>query len=112
MYFEELKRSMEWLGAHKDTIFLGQAVSVPGTAMSNTLVDISHDKKVELPVAEEMQMGMAVGLAIDGYVPVTIYPRWNFLLLSMNQLVNHLDRMQHISNNGYKPRVIIRTSIV
>jgi len=111
MYFEELKRSMEWLGAHKDTIFLGQAVSVPGTAMSNTLVDVSHDKKVELPVAEEMQMGMAVGLAIDGYVPITIYPRWNFLLLSMNQLVNHLDRMQNISNNGYKPRVIIRTSI-
>ena len=102
---------MEWLGGHKDTIFLGQAVSVPGTAMSNTLVDISHDKKVELPVAEEMQMGMAVGLAIDGYVPITIYPRWNFLLLSMNQLVNHLDRMQHISTNGYKPRVIIRTSI-
>ena len=29
----------------------------------------------------------------------------------MNQLVNHLDRMRHISNNGYKPRVIIRTSI-
>ena len=111
MYFEELKRSMDWLADHKDTIFLGQAVSVPGTAMSNTLVDVSHDKKVELPVAEEMQMGMAVGLAIDGYVPITIYPRWNFLLLSMNQLVNHLDRMQHISNNGYKPRVIIRTSI-
>jgi pyruvate/2-oxoglutarate/acetoin dehydrogenase E1 component len=111
MYFEELKRSMEWLAGHKDTIFLGQAVSVPGTAMFNTLVDISHDKKVELPVAEEMQMGMAVGLAIDGYVPITIYPRWNFLFLSMNQLVNHLDRMQHISNNGYEPRVIIRTSI-
>ena len=111
MYFEELKRSMDWLADHKDTIFLGQAVVVPGTAMSNTLVDVSHDKKVELPVAEEMQMGMAVGLAIDGYVPITIYPRWNFLLLSMNQLVNHLDRMHHISNNGYKPRVIIRTSI-
>ena len=102
---------MDWLADHKDTIFLGQAVAVPGTAISNTLVDVSHDKKVELPVAEEMQMGMAVGLAIDGYVPITIYPRWNFLLLSMNQLVNHLDRMQNISNNGYKPRVIIRTSI-
>ena len=36
MYFDELKRAMEWLGSHKDTIFLGQAVSVPGTAMSNS----------------------------------------------------------------------------
>ena len=55
MYFEELKRSMEWLASHEDTIFLGQAVSVPGTAMFSTLVDVNHDKKVELPVA----MGMS-----------------------------------------------------
>jgi len=44
-------------------------------------------------------------------VPVSVYPRWNFLLLAVNQLVNHLDRMPHISNGGFNPRVIIRTSI-
>ena len=36
-YFDELKRSMEYLGKKKDTIFIGQAVEVAGTAMSNTL---------------------------------------------------------------------------
>ena len=87
-YFDELKRSMNYLAENKKTVFIGQAVEVPGTAMSNTLVDVSHDKKVELPVAEEMQMGMAIGLAMDGYAPISIYPRWNFLLLAMNQLVN------------------------
>jgi len=39
-YFDELKRSMNFLGGKKDTIFIGQAVEVPGTAMSNTLKDI------------------------------------------------------------------------
>ena len=43
MYFDELKRSMEWLSEQEDTIFLGQAVAVPGTAMSNTLKDISPE---------------------------------------------------------------------
>ena len=40
-YFNELKRSMEYLGKSKKTIFVGQAVEVPGTAMSNTLVNIN-----------------------------------------------------------------------
>jgi pyruvate/2-oxoglutarate/acetoin dehydrogenase E1 component len=62
-------------------------------------------------VAEEMQMGISVGLAIDGFVPISIFPRWNFILLGMNQLINHLDRMPQISNNGYPTKVIIRTSI-
>ena len=40
MYFDELKKSMNFLGSQKNTIFIGQAVEVPGTAMSNTLSDI------------------------------------------------------------------------
>ena len=111
MYFEELKISMEWLANQEDTIFLGQAVAVPGTAMSNTLKGIRPARLIELPVAEEMQMGLTIGLALDGAVPISIFPRWNFLLLAMNQLVNHLDRMPQISNNGYVPKVIIRTGI-
>jgi len=110
-YFEELKRSMEWLGSQSGVVFLGQAVKVPGTGMSNTLESVGQELRIELPVAEDMQMGMSIGMAITGLVPVSIYPRWNFLLLAVNQLVNHLDRMPHISNEGFNPRVIIRTSI-
>ena len=88
-YFNELKKSMNYLGRKKDTIFIGQAVEVPGTAMSNTLKDIKKGKLLELPVTEEMQMGMSLGMALEGYLPITIYPRWNFLLLATNQLVNH-----------------------
>ena len=72
---------MEWLAQDPRTIFIGQAVEVPGTAMSNTVKDIPLDRRIELPVAEEMQMGMTVGLAMQGQVPVSIYPRWNFMIL-------------------------------
>ena len=111
MYFNELARSMQWLAEQDHTIFLGQAVEVPGTAMFNTLTEVNPDQKVEIPVAEEMQMGMAIGLAMGGLIPITIYPRWNFLLLAVNQLVNHLDRIAYVSNREYLPKVIIRTSI-
>lgn len=110
-YFNEIKKSMEYLSKNKKTIFLGQAVSVAGTAMYNTLKDINKKKLLEMPVAEEMQMGITLGLALEGYIPVSIYPRWNFLILATNQLVNHLDKISEISNNKLNPQIIIRTAV-
>jgi len=110
-YFVELKRSMNYLAENKKTIFIGQAVEVPGTAMSNTLQDIKPNKLIELPVAEEMQMGITAGLALNGNIPVSIFPRWNFMLLAINQLVNHIDKINIMSNSGFKAKTIIRTGI-
>ncbi len=110
-YFDELKRAMTFLSQDSRTVFIGQAVAVPGTAMSNTLTDVPRDRLVELPVAEEMQMGMATGMALNGLVPVSIFPRWNFLLCAISQLVNHLDKIQVMSNNRFKTKAIIRTGI-
>ena len=110
-YLDELKRSMGYLAKNEKTIFIGQAVEVPGTSMSNTLKDINPNKLLELPVAEEMQMGITTGLAINGNIPISIFPRWNFLLYAMNQLINHLDKINIMSNNGFKTKVIIRTGV-
>ena len=110
-YFDELKRSMTWLGEQPDTIFIGQAVGSPGTGMTNTLGGVDKSKLVEMPVSEEMQMGITTGLAVRGKVPISIYPRWNFLFCAVNQLVNHLDALPDYSHGEYEPRVIIRTGI-
>ncbi|MDF2376123.1 MAG: hypothetical protein P1U81_07760 [Verrucomicrobiales bacterium] len=110
-YFDELSRAMELLAADERTIFLGQAVACPGTAMTNTLKEIPREKLIELPVIEELQLGMSTGMALNGSIPVSVFPRWNFLLLAVNQLVNHLDKMKLISAGGFQPKVIIRTGI-
>ena len=110
-YFNELKKAMDFLGNKKNTIFIGQAVEVPGTAMSNTLVDIDRSKLIELPVAEEMQMGMSLGFAMNGHIPISIFPRWNFLLYVVNQLINHIDKFRVMNGTEIKPKIIIRTCI-
>ena len=103
---------MEFLGSKKRTIFIGQAVEVPGTAMSNTLKNISKKKLLELPVAEEMQMGITLGLAMDGNIPISVFPRWNFLLYAVNQLVNHIDKFNVIVGKKLIQKIIIRTGNV
>jgi len=111
LYFDELKRTMEWLAEQPDTMFLGQAVEYAGTAMTNTLKDVPRDRLLEMPVDEEMQMGITNGIAVAGTIPISIYPRWNFLLCAVNQLVNHLDRFPVFSHGEYTPKVIVRTGI-
>lgn len=111
-YFEQLQASMSWLGKKSDTMFIGQAVGVPGTGMYNTLNGmVDKSKLYELPVVEEMQMGMSLGLSLSGKVVISIFPRWNFLLCGMNQLVNHIDKFPAMAPNWKKKNLIIRTSV-
>ena len=110
-YKSELIKSMNYLGKKKDTIFIGQATEYAGTAMTGTLSQINKKKIYEFPVAEEMQMGVSIGLSLNGFIPVTIYPRWNFLILATNQIVNHLDKLKKMSSENLKHKVIIRTSV-
>ncbi len=102
---------MDWLAEKPNTIFLGQAVEFEGTAITNTLRNVAKPKLLEMPVDEELQMGLSIGLAINGTIPISIFPRWNFLLLAVNQLVNHLDKLPIYSHGEFAPKVIIRTAI-
>ncbi len=110
-YFDELCSAMALLAEVPNVIFMGQGVGVPGTTMSETLRDVPKEQRLEMPVAEDMQMGMAIGMALEGMLPICIFPRWNFLLLAANQLVNHLDRLPLYSDGQYRPKVIIRTAV-
>lgn len=110
-YRSELIKSMKYLSKNKKVIFLGQSVNYSGNAIYNTLKDVSAKKKIELPVFEDTQMGISTGLALNGFVPVTCYPRFDFLILSLNQLVNHLDKIEEMSSGKLNAKVIIRTSI-
>ena len=110
-YKDELIRSMEWLSEKDDTVFLGQSVSYSGNAIYNTLSTLPQEKMIELPVFEEVQMGMSTGLALEGYTPISCFPRFDFLMRCMDALVNHLDKVQYMTENIFQPKVIIRTSI-
>jgi pyruvate/2-oxoglutarate/acetoin dehydrogenase E1 component len=110
-YKEQLIKSMEFLAKDPKVIFLGQSVSYSGNAIYNTLSTILNDQKIETPVFEDIQMGMSLGLALEGFVPITCYPRFDFLICAINQMINHVDKIDLMSRGQMKPRVIIRTSI-
>lgn len=111
IYKDELRKSMQWLAEHQNTIFLGQSVECEGTGLYDTLDLVPSEKKMEFPVAENFQVGFSIGMALNGYVPISIFPRWNFLICATDQLVNHLDKIISMSSMEYNPKVIIRVAV-
>ena len=110
-YKEELTKAMTMLVQDDRTIFLGQSVCYPGQAMFPTLEGVPMDRRIELPIMEDTQMGMSIGLSLMGYIPISLYSRMDFLILAMNQLVNHLDKIAVMSHGEFVPKVIIRTLV-
>src|SRR6185503_12834417 len=70
---------------------------------------VPMDRRIELPVIEDFQLGLCTGMALKGFIPVSIFPRMDFLLLAMNQLVNHLDKIPLMGD--WRPKVIVRTTV-
>jgi len=108
-YFDELCLAMKILAEDSRTIFLGQAVGCDGTTMAPSFNGVPAERRIEMPVAEEMQTGMAIGMSLQGYIPISVIPRWNFMLRAADQIINHLDRLSLYSD--YRPKVIIRTAV-
>lgn len=107
-YKDALTNSMTFLGQQDNTVFIGQQVIWQGNPMSTTLSGVPKEKMIELPVMEESQMGMSLGMAMAGNFVVTFYPRWDFLICATNQLVNHVDKLKLMSGDKWDVNMIIR----
>ena len=92
--------------------FIGQGVAADGVATYQDFQDVPADQKCEWPVAEELNVGVAVGMSLAGHpLPVVSLPRMDFLLRAADQLVHHLDRLPAMSAGQYVPKVIIRVRV-
>lgn len=88
--------------------FYGQSVRYDGAAIFDSLKGVPMEQRVEMPVVEDFQLGFCIGAALAGVLPVCIFPRMDFMLLCVNQLVNHLDKLPEF---GWRPKLIIRTTV-
>jgi len=105
---EAVNEAMLMLAEDTRTVFVGQSVRYDGAAIFDSLKGVPMNKRVEFPVVENLQLGYCTGLSLTGTLPICIYPRMDFMLLAMDQLVNHLDKLPAF---GWRPKVIIRTTV-
>jgi pyruvate dehydrogenase E1 component alpha subunit len=104
-YKEAVKVSMQEL-AKEGAIFIGYNV-MKGDAMG-TLLGVPEDQKIETPVAENLMAGLAIGMSFEGFIPVLYFERHDFMMVAMDAIVNHIDKIERISHGEFKVPVIIR----
>lgn len=110
-YQKEIVRSMNLLASEPKVLFLGQNLLNAGCPMFNSLLSTPGNRIIEMPIIEDTQMGISIGLSLEGCIPVSCYPRIDFMMCAINQLVNHLDKVESMSRGEFKPGIIIRTQI-
>lgn len=99
---------MRKMAADERTVFVGQSVAYDGAAIHASLDGVPLGKRLEMPVIEDFQVGFCIGLALQGKIPVCIFPRIDFMLLAANQIVNHLDNLPAYR---WDAKVILRTTV-
>ncbi|MCH7534186.1 MAG: hypothetical protein IH948_00270 [Bacteroidetes bacterium] len=109
-YLTEIKRAMKLL-ADKDYYLIGQNTRYGGTSMFHTTKDFPEERRIELPITEEMQAGIGTGMSLEGMNIISIYPRFDFFILALNQVINHLDKAELMSDGQFKPKQIFRVCV-
>ena len=109
-YKDAIKKSMEELAKLDNVRFLGYNINY-GSRAYGTLKNISKNVCIETPVAENLMIGLAIGMSLEGYKPIVFFERHDFMLNSLDAIVNHLDKIEKMSYGQFKTPVIIRATI-
>lgn len=77
----------------QSVITLGQGVDAAGYVYDTTKglsERFGKERVIETPIAEAAMTGLTLGAAITGLRPILIHMRNDFMLVSMDQIVNHI----------------------
>ncbi|MBT5752054.1 MAG: alpha-ketoacid dehydrogenase subunit beta [Rhodospirillaceae bacterium] len=111
-YAEAISEGLKEAMAHDDSVFImGQGISDPSSYWGTTAGIIDQfgvDRVMEMPVAENGMVGIAVGAAMSGQRPVICLHRVEFSLLAIEQIVNNAAKAHYVSNGVHRSPLVIR----
>ena len=92
----------------------GQGINDPGAFWGSTAglaAQFTEARCFDVPLSEESLVGMGVGAALLGRHPLYVALRIDFLLLAMNQIVNHAAKWRFSSGDQCSVPLTIRCII-
>lgn len=109
-YKEIIKNGMDEISLDEKSRFIGYNL-LHGSRAYGTLTDVPKSKIIEMPIAENLMAGFAMGISLERYRPVLIFERHDFMLNALDSLVNHLNKIEELSENRYHSSVLIRAIV-
>ncbi|HVJ48139.1 pyruvate dehydrogenase complex E1 component subunit beta [Desulfitobacterium sp.] len=107
--FETIDESL----ARDSSVFVfGEGVDDPGGVFGTTKglhEKYGRERVFDTPISENSLTGIAAGAAMAGLKPIFVHSRMDFLLLSLDQLVNHASKWSYMFGGKVKVPLVIRT---
>lgn len=114
-YRQAIKEALtQALEADERVFIMGEGVDDPAGIFGTTLGlhNIFGKSRVfDVPLAENGITGVAVGAALAGMHPILVHARMDFLLLAMDQIVNHAAKWRYMFGGAVNVPLTIRTII-
>ncbi len=113
MKFKEAVRNatLQAMEADPSVFLIGVGIIDPravwGT-LEGVLERFGPDRVVEGPLSEDALTGMSLGAATLGLKPVLIHHRMDFVMLSMNQLINHAAHWRAMFGGQMQVPLVVR----
>ena len=92
----------------------GEGINDPGSFFGSTAglkESFSEARCFDVPNSEDALMGFGIGASLMGYRPLFVNLRIEFLMLAMNQLVNHAARLPAMSGYQYTIPLTVRAIV-
>ncbi|MEK9171702.1 MAG: transketolase C-terminal domain-containing protein [Patescibacteria group bacterium] len=101
------------LDKFKEAFIMGVGVADATGVFGTTkgLGAIFGERVFDTPMSENTLTGIGVGAAITGMRPVLVHTRNDFLLLTMDQIVNHAAKWRYMSGGAFAVPFLIRAII-
>jgi pyruvate/2-oxoglutarate/acetoin dehydrogenase E1 component len=92
--------------ANEGAVFVGY--NVRHGAAYGSLKDVPDDQRLETPLAENLMLGLAMGMSLEGFRPVVFFERHEFIFNALDAIVNTADVLSTISDGEYSCPIIIK----
>lgn len=114
-YSEAIREALDQVMAKDKRVFImGEGVDDPKGIFETTLglcEKYGRERIFDTPLAENGMTGVAIGAALVGMRPVMTHQRMDFMLLAMDQLVNHAAKWHYMLGGRYSMPLTVRAII-
>lgn len=113
-YREALQQAMREEMRRDESVFvmgeeIGRVTITPSKVTEGLFQEFGPKRVRDTPIAEEGFVGAAIGAAMLGLRPVVEIMTLNFILVAMDQVINHAAKVRYMFGGEAKVPLVIRT---
>lgn len=114
-YRDAIREALSLALKEDNRVFVfGEGVDDPAGIFGTTINlqnEFGAQRVFDTPIAENTLTGIAIGASLAGLRPVLVHMRTDFMLVSMDQLVNHAAKWKYMFGGNVSVPIVVRAII-